>query len=242
MRTKLLIWAAALAAASACTTMAQTVYDLNVVGYINIPVVEGFNLIANQLDFDGTGVNNTPANVLGESLPVNASVYGWSPSNTWNIAAYTYNPSTGLDSWTAIPGNMPTLNPGQGVWLDIPSRGLAGTTSNLVVVGEVDQGSLVNTNLAAAGGFSLVSSIVPLSGGLQTVLGYTPMVNDTVYQWNAPDQAYLPAKSFVRPKGGGTPVWTPSEPIIGVGYSGVSEGFWLDSGAGVTWSNYFSIY
>ena len=49
--------------------MAQNVYSLNVVGYINIPLVEGFNLVANQLDFDGTGLNNTPANVLCDEPP-----------------------------------------------------------------------------------------------------------------------------------------------------------------------------
>ena len=98
MRTKVLICAAALAAASAFTTMAQNVYSLNIVGYINVPLIEGFNLVANQLDFDGTGLNNTPANVIGTNLPLNTTVYGWGGSG-YNIATYASNTSP-----TSLPG------------------------------------------------------------------------------------------------------------------------------------------
>lgn len=103
--------------------MAQNVYRLTVAGYIGIQVVDGFNLIANQLDFDGTGLHNTPANVLGTNLPVNTSIYGWSSSNTWNIATFAQSPSTGTNSWEVTSGDMPTLNPGQGLWLFMPYGG-----------------------------------------------------------------------------------------------------------------------
>jgi hypothetical protein len=236
MRTKVLICAAALAAVSAFTTMAQNVYSLNVVGYINIPLVEGFQLVANQLDFDGTGLNNTPANVLGASLPTGSSVFTWN-GTAYSESSYAAPKGGGAATWN----NAISLNPGQGAWLSIPSKGLSGTLSNLTVVGQVDQGTLVNTNLAKGGGFSLLSSMVPLTGGLQTALSYTPLVGDKVFQWNPTTQAYLPASSFATPKGGGAAAWTPSEPQIGVGASGVSEGFWLSSGAAAGWTNVFSV-
>jgi len=221
--------AAALAAASAFTSMAQNVYSLNVVGYINIPLVEGFQLVANQLDFDGTGTNNTTPNILGTNLPVGSAVYTWNGSG-YNIASFL-KPKGGTAAWDHA--NY-TLNPGQGAWLQIPAGAFGGTTQNVVTVGTVDTGALVNPNLPAAGGYSLVSSMVPISGGLQTALGYTPAVGDAVYQWSIPKSTYI-ISSFLKPKGG-TAAWSPSEPTIGI-----SEGFWLQSQAGGIWSNYFTI-
>ena len=230
MRTKVLICAAAFVAASAFTSMAQNVYSLNVVGYINIPLVEGFQLIANQLDYDGTGTNNLDANVLGTGLPVGTTVYTWNPATvSYNIDSLATAKGSTNVSWSK---NYP-LNPGQGAWLSIPSGKL--TSSNLTTVGQVDQGSLVNPNLNPAGGFSLVSSMVPLAGGLQTVLGYTPQTKDTVYQWEIASQSYK-ISSFVVPKGGSNPAWSPAEPTLAV-----SEGFWLNSTAAASWSNYFQV-
>ena len=69
MRTKTILTAAALLAAGALTSMAQSnVFSLNVVGYYNLSLTNGFQLVANQLDLDGTGVNNTLQSVFGTSL------------------------------------------------------------------------------------------------------------------------------------------------------------------------------
>jgi len=236
MRTKVLICAAALVAASAFTSMAQNVYSLNVVGYINIPFVEGFQLIANQLDFDGTGTNNTSSNVVGTNVPVGSVLY------TWNPTTVAYN----IDTLATVKGSTTvawsknySLNPGQGAWLSIPAGKLAGTTSNLTTVGQVDQGSqyAVNPNLNPAGGFSLVSSMVPLAGGLTTVLGYAPQAKDTVYQWDIATQGYN-ISTYAQVKGSSPPTyaWSPKEPAIAV-----SEGFWLNSTAAAVWSNYFQV-
>src|SRR6059036_1804778 len=46
MRTKTLICAATLLAAGAATSMAQNVYSLNVVGYVQVSLTNGFNLVA----------------------------------------------------------------------------------------------------------------------------------------------------------------------------------------------------
>ncbi len=232
MRTKVLICAAALAAASAFTLMAQNVYSLNVVGYINIPLVEGFQLIANQLDFDGTGTNNSTANILGTNLPVGSAVYTW-VGTTYDIASFVQLKGQSAPAWSPTTY---TLNPGQGAWLNIPNGGLAGTASNLTTVGQVNQGAMsVGPSLPTAGGFSLVSSMVPLSGGLQTALGYTPKVGDAVYQWSIAKNNYV-INNFVQLKGQPNPTWSPAEPSIGI-----SEGFWINSQPGAVWSNYFIV-
>jgi len=247
MRTKVLICAAALAAVSAFTTMAQNVYSLNVVGYIQVPLVEGFNLVANQLDFDGTGLDNTPANIFSSNLPVGSVIYGWAVGGGYNIANYKKNLITGLTSWTVQSGVMPSLNPGQGFWLDIPTGGLAGTSSNFTSVGQVDQGTLVNTNLAAgnaSGGFGLVSSIAPLTGGITSVLGYSPSPGDTVYQWNTTPGVGYTINNYKKNLITGTTAWTlqsgptgsPAEPTLSLG-----EGFWLNSGATSAWSFAFTV-
>ena len=51
MRTKALLLTAALGLASVATSMAQAVYSVNVVGYINLTMKPGFNLVANQERF-----------------------------------------------------------------------------------------------------------------------------------------------------------------------------------------------
>ncbi len=210
--------------------MAQNVYSLNVVGYVNIPLIEGFQLIANQLDFDGTGTNNTTVNVLGtNTVPVGTTVYTWSGTK-YNIASLAKS-KTGVVAWNATN----TLAPGEGAWVNVPTGGLTGTSSNLTTVGQVDQGALVNTHVPAAGGYSLVSSMIPLAGGLQTVLGYSnPQVGDQVYQWSITQGKYV-INSFTKSKTG-VLAWTPAEPSIAVG-----EGFWLNSQAGGVWSNYFTV-
>ncbi len=244
MRTKVIICAAALAAVSAFTTMAQNVYSLNVVGFIKVPVVDGFNLVANQLDFDGTGLNNTPANVLGTNVPLETSVYGWA-FGSWNIAQLFVPRGGTVPTWNVQSGVMPSLNPGQGFWLQIPTGGSASISSNVTVVGQVDQGSLVNTNLAAAGGYGLVASIVPISGGLSSVLNYAPALEDSTYQWNpTPAPGSWTINQYFTPRGATSPSWNlqagptgaPAEPTPAIG-----AGFWIDSAAASSWSNYFTV-
>src|ERR1044071_5172553 len=91
MRTKALICAAGLLAASAVSSMAQgSVYSLNVVGYINVTLTNGFNLIANQLDLNGTlnFTNNTVTAVLGTNLPANSKAYAYDTSSGYTISTF----------------------------------------------------------------------------------------------------------------------------------------------------------
>jgi len=204
MRTKTAILTAAFVAAGALSSMAQSnVYSLNVVGYVNVPLVSGFNMIANPLDLDGTGTNNTVSGTFGTSLPNNSQVYKFSAGGFNN----TYIFARG--SWSA-GASTATLNPGEGIFLSVP------TGTNFTFVGNVLQGS--ETNQFIAPGFTLLGSKIPLSGGLQTTLQYTPVNGDSVdiydQSLNSGAGGYHP---FVFSTRGG---WSPSEPQIapGVGF------------------------
>ena len=70
MKTKVLLLGAALAMTTAIAS-AQT-YSSNVVGYVNVDLVPGWNLIANPLDagVDGEGYDMNSLSVLFPNVPV----------------------------------------------------------------------------------------------------------------------------------------------------------------------------
>jgi hypothetical protein len=226
MRTKVLIGLAALAA-GAITATAQNVYSLNVVGYVNLPLVEGFNLVANQLDADGTGTNNTVAGVFSTNLPAGqpgTSVYLWDPSAlTYSVA--TYATTKGVDKWNTDL----KWNPGQGAWVSIPTgKGPVTVTT----VGTVLQGALANSNIPAAGGFTIVASQIPIAGGL-TNLNLMGLEGDVVYAWDPVAKTYS-TSTYSTAKG--VTAWHPSEPQIAIG-----QAFWLNAQPGQTWTTNFTV-
>lgn len=93
MRTKTLLLSAAAVAAGVASLKAQSnVYSLNVVGYVNVNLPAGFNMIQNPLD-DGAGniVTNCFDNMskgLGVSLPPGTSLYPWAGSTYGNGIEY----------------------------------------------------------------------------------------------------------------------------------------------------------
>lgn len=222
MRTKTLLLTAALSAVSIATAMAQTVYSVNAVGYVNVTVPAGqFSLLANPL--------NQPTNTLAAILPD-------APNNT---KVFVYNPTTGFSdatkrviggtgSWTGPAANT-ILNPGQGFFIQAP----AGAALPITFVGEVPQGTGLTVPLAA--GINLIGSIVPQAGRLTQDLGMTAANQDTVFQWDAATQGYKPASTFRVV--GGTGQWTGGgEPNIAV-----AEGFFYRAGAAGSWTRNFSV-
>jgi len=218
MRTKTLLLAAALSAAGIAASMAQSnVYSLNVVGYVNINLAAGFNLIANPLDLDGNGTNNNVNTVFSNSLPVGSTVYAFSGGAYANPAAgYT---KTGWGGGVAAANAA--LQPGGGVFVQVP------TATTVTVVGNVLQGAVNNPYVA---GFNIRSSKVPQAGLLQTDLLYQPVIGDLVYKFNSAAQTYFATSGFTKSG------WGPSQPNIGVG-----EAFFLSSAAGGTWTRNFTV-
>jgi len=198
---------------------------LNVVGYVNVPYTNGFQMVANQLHSDSTGTNNTVGGVFSTNVPTLSQVLGFSTVSGYGTATLLAN-----GTWS---GGQPTVNnalsAGGGVWLKIP--GTSGTSGNVTEVGEVHQGS---TSLPVVAGFQIMSLVPPLSTTIKTAMGYPAGNLDRVYQYKNPT-GYLPTKTYLS----GSSSWTPSEPTPGVG-----EAFWVQRAAAngaTTWTQTYSV-
>ena len=214
MRTKTLLLTVALVAAGAASSMAQ-VYSQNAVGYINVTIKPGFNLIANQL----VSPNTTVASLL-PGVPDQTTVYKFASGPGGGFTIVTYDLS-GIGGWD--DPNL-TIDHGGGVFVQNP------TANNVTVtfVGDVLQGSPISNPIPA--NFSIRSSRVPQAGLIQTDLKFTPADQDTVYK-------------FVNPTGysiytydlSGVGDWD-EQPTFGVG-----EAFFVLSVAGHSWNRNFSV-
>ncbi len=225
MRTKTLLLAAAISAAGIAASLAQSnVYSLNVVGYVNIALAAGQNLIANPLDVDGTGTNNNLTTVFGNQ------VQGGEIVSAFNGASYdsaTYSAKLNVWQGPNLPAVNAGLQPGKGAFVFV------GTATNVTVVGNVLQGQPLTQQYAA--GFSILSSKVPQTGLLATDLKYGPAGGDIVQKFNSGTQNYIsPAATYSAKLN----AWAnpPGEPTINVG-----EGFFLFSSAGGTWTRNFTV-
>jgi len=194
MRTKLAVFTAAALAAGALSSQAQSnVYSLNVVGYVTVSVTNGFNFVANPLDLDGTGTNNTVVGVFSNTLPSGSQVFKFGAGGFNTILTFSRG------TWS---GNA-SMNPGEAVFLSVPSN------LSVTMVGQVLQGSQTNIYISPTGGYSLLSSVIPLSGGVQTTLGFTPLSGTQVYLYGTV-AGYAPY-TFARGS------WSPSEPVLNPG-------------------------
>ena len=214
MKSKTLLIAAAALVAGVISSQAQTaVYSQNIVGYVNIPLATGYNMIANQLDADGTGTNNSIYTVVGTNLPVNTSVFAW------NGSGFIQTKLTGAGKWTQNTSLFTNaMAPGSGFFINVPSA------TNITVVGNVIQGT--NT-LPIVAGYQIVSPIAPVAGGIQTAQGYTPTKNDSVFIWNG--------TGFIQHKYTGT-TWTAGEPTFAVG-----QGFFLNAITSTNWTQILNV-
>lgn len=195
---------AAILGLSAGQASAQSnVYSLNVVGYYNVPLVPGWNLVANHF----ITTNYTANYLLGDGPADGSLLYRFDPVAQAYAEAGTYFAGFG---WYPLSGdtNDPALSfpPGESVFI--------WTTTNWVAtfVGGVAQGYLVNPLPA---GFSLKASLVPQAGLLQTDLVFPPYPGDVVWQGAGPP---FSAHAYADANTG----WTPSEPSVDVG-----RGFFL---------------
>lgn len=170
--------------------MAQ-VYSLNAVGYINITIKPGFNLVGNQLVQPNVGIAALlPA---PPQLTVFYSFSGGFSSSTFD---------NDLGGWDPDP-NLP-LPYGGGGFLFNPTA----SAFTLTLVGEVGQGSLAN---AVPAGLSIRSSKVPQAGFITAVLGFPPAQLDQVNQFANPGG--YSQYTFDNDLGG----WDPAEPVLAVG-------------------------
>jgi len=192
MRTKSLLLTAVLALAGISSSMAE-VYSVNAVGFVNVEIKPGFNLVSNPL-------NGTPNNNLGTVLPnvpLDTALYKWKPTGGYAIFVFSeYEDATQPDGinegWLDSNGNVAsstTFSPGEGGFIKTPA-GNPGFT--LTFVGEVAQsvGGVALENPIPAG-FSIRSSQVPqklplndrVPSSIAAHLNFPAVLNDTIYFW-----------------------------------------------------------
>jgi hypothetical protein len=221
MRTKTVLLSALLGALGSVAVNAQNVYSLNAVGYINVTLSPGFNIVSCPLYvLDGNGVvDNTITNLLGPNTNGQYKkwqVYGWNGSYIQDSGTPT--------GWSS--GGVQTINPGQAVWIQNPSN----ITTTVTFVGTVPTGPITN---AIYPGFNLISSAVPASGDMITnsimllTNSVTVTKKDQIYTYNPL------TPGFTQVGATGNPASFTSDPILPT----VGGGFWYQSAA--TFTNYW---
>jgi len=223
MRTKSLLIAAALSLAGAASSMAQ-VYSVNAVGYINLTMKPGYNMVANQL-------NRTAANKLNDvitGVPIESQVLKFdNASNSYVIEFFDGA------TWITPEGNPGSLDakPGSGLFFFNPG----GADLTVTLVGEVPQGN--GLTVALPGGYSLISSIVPQQIALTAANGFPQTLEAQFLSFNAATQTYSEplfndGTGWITPNG--DPVPAPS-PAVGQGF------FYFNPGAAASWTRNFSV-
>jgi hypothetical protein len=175
----------------ACLVLTQSAfgdtYSTNIVGYINLILRPGVNLIADQL-------LNTPDNSLNSILNVQSSSGGLANNTTftlWNNGAFlplsVYNSSS--DTWSI---NY-QLTLGQGGYLTSPTQ----VTNTFVgSVGPYFGGGSNNVNWTPnyPNGLELVSNPIPIPGNLDfefaNVIGRAPVAGEVVATFDSLTQTY----------------------------------------------------
>jgi hypothetical protein len=192
MRTKTLLLTAALGIASAASSMAQAVYSVNIVGYVNLTLRPGFNLVANQLDA-------TPNNQLSSVFP---SVPDGSQVLKFRNNNYTvYQFFSGFGGWideSFQPANA-TVDPGEGFFFTNPNA----SDLTVTTVGQVRTGNNLTVTLDP-NTFTLISSITPQDLTLDATSNY-PLSDGVQYlSWNANanPQTYNPILQYFSGFGG----------------------------------------
>jgi len=198
--------------------MAQStnVYSLNAVGYINVTVQPGFNIVSSPLiSVDTAGNTNAISNILNNAT---GTYKKW---QFWGFTGGVYSEAVGnATEWVqGTASSALTLAPGSAAWLYNPGA----NPSNITFVGTVPSGTLVNTLVSNS--FNLVSSILPTSGDIVTnpLMAFTTGTKkDQMWEY-VPGVAgaagkYTEAIYTTKWTGGTDPTGDPVQPTIGSGF------------------------
>ena len=222
MRTKSILAAAAIIAAGAASSQAQSnVYSLNIVGYVNQNIPSGYSLIANPLS---TGATNGAAEIMAL---VDGSVY-----LTWNGSSYDYTSyDTGFGGWidfNSNPSTPPSLPPGKGFFFFNPGAVYTNTW-----VGSVVPAPGATNTLTLPSGYSLVGSVLPVAGSAITAapVGLPLIDGSVILKWNGSSYDY---SSYDTGFGG----WIDfnSNPAAEPGYTVGQAFFYFNPGASAPWA------
>jgi hypothetical protein len=192
------------------------------IGYVRLLIGPGTtnspgtnSLIANQFEAAAGNTLNGLFDPMadGTILPTGAQIMKW---NATAYDTYTWNGT----SWGG--GGSVTMNPGEAAFLVNPTA----EPITVTFAGLVEEGSL---SLSIPNGqYSLISSMLPKAGGVQTTLNYAPHNNDQILIWG--DGNYISHKYA-----SGTGLWSGQEPLLQVG-----EGLFLNPSTNNVWLQNYS--
>jgi hypothetical protein len=189
MRTKTLLLAAAVAAAGIAAAQAQSnVYSVNVVGYYNIVIPTGTaqqRLKLVTIALKNPLIANPTLNSMVTNCPTGTQAH------LWNQATGGWSGATDFDTAFGWADNGDVTIPyGAGFFL----KNVGATPITVTFVGEVPQGNLVNTWATTV---HPTGSQVPQSGLLKTDLGFNPVNNQVVQQWNVPNPGWNTQNTWI---------------------------------------------
>lgn len=242
MRTKTLILAAALCVAGVTSSTAQ-VFSKNAVGYYNIDLRSGYNLIANQFINGDNNINTVFPNVEDGSLVL---IYNSAlPANGGQkyLDALVYVADVG---WVDASGPEPVIStavisPGSGVFFYAP------TPRTITLVGEVPEtsnGTLPTKTIPPL--YSIVSHSTPQQLGVDTAGDAIPAGdNDLILFFNSDvnPQKFKDALVYVGGVGwvdgsGPEPVLVNPTPLVGQAFFYNNASL---TGASISWSRTFDV-
>jgi len=167
MRTKTTILTAALIAAGIASSMAQSqVYSLNIVGYIQVPLTTGLNLVTAPLVGADFSVNTSLTNIMDSNgVPIQSgSLIQYKTGVGFGGGLTAGGDGTWLNSSDfSLATN--TVHPGEGFFISIDAG--AGNTTNLTMTltGSVLRGT---NSYAVPAGFSFMGQFEPIVGDITT--------------------------------------------------------------------------
>jgi hypothetical protein len=188
------------------TSIHAQVYSQNLVGYINLTIFTGNNLIANQLDSGDNTLNNL-FNQSNGHIPAGATFTKWDPTSNQYLPVSIYDTSTG---WSINYG----LSFGEGGLLASPAQftdTLVGSVwPNLLFVnGEL---AFIPPVISNAGTY-LLSCYIPIGpAAFSDVVGRNPQNGESVTLLDAVSQS---TRTTTFQNG----TWSDGDPTLGIGQS-----------------------
>jgi len=223
-----ILGAAAFAVGALSSATAQNLYSENVVGYVNVPIQHGFQILGNPLNAPDNTVNGLfsgGSNGLYNGPWEGVSIYTWS-----GFGFLTDH----LDSYGAgWPNPYLLLNPGTGFFVSNP-----GPTFTNTFVGTVVQGGATNT---IPNHFSLQSSTWPVGTNV-VQLGLNAGSGDTIYTWGGSGFLTYHLDSYGAGWGSPPPPAPQADPVNGP-VIGIGQGFFYNNiqGAPFNWVQNFTV-
>jgi hypothetical protein len=177
------------------------VFSGNIVGYYNLQINPGNNLIANQLSQGG----NTLDEIITDSVPEGATFALWNPTTDHYLSASTYDTTTG---WSI---NY-TLTYGQGGLLNTPSLFTNTFVGSVSPVYDINT-SQFNPPLVTGIGTFLLSCYVPfVNASFYDVVGRNPINGESVSILNSLTQTTT-TSTF------NGSAWSNGDPTLNIGQS-----------------------